>query len=215
MTATQERTERPDAKAQPLRLKARSRRWRAMLLAGALMAAGAALSVVALEQVDQRAPALVAAADLPAGHQVGAEDVQVVEAAGLEGLPTLGEPAQAVGTTVTTPVTEGGLLSEDVLGGEDEQLGSDEATVGLQLEPGRAPSSLRPGAEVTIVLTGEGSDQSVPARVQTLEGLTDEADGGGVAVDLVVESTYAAQVARAAAEDEVSLVHTAQAGEAP
>lgn len=214
MTATQERTQSPGEKA-PLKLKARSRRWRAMLLAGALMAAGAALSVVALEQVDQRAPVLVAATDLPAGHQVTAGDVRVVEAAGLEGLPTLGEPAQAVGTTVTTPVTEGGLLSDDVLGADGEQLGSDEAEVGLQLEPGRAPTSLRPGAEVTVVLTGEGADQSVPARVQALEGLTDEAAGGGHSVDLVVESTYAAQVARAAAEDEVSLVHTAQAGEAP
>lgn len=213
VTATKERTETPDP--QPLRLKARSRTWRAGLLAAALMAAGAALSVVALEQVDQRSPVLVAAEDLPAGHQVGANDVRVVEAAGLEGVSTLGEAQQAVGATLTTPVTEGALVSQEVLGSEGEQLGSDEATVGLQLEPGRVPSSARAGAQVSIVLTGEGADQSIPARVQTLEGLTDEAGGGGVSVDLVVETTYAAQVARAAAAEEVSLVHTAQAGEAP
>lgn len=213
VTATQERTETTDP--QPLRLKARSRTWRSGLLAAALMAAGAALSVVALEQVDQRSPVLVAADDLPAGHQVGADDVRVVDAAGLEGISTLDGAEQAVGTTVTTPVTEGALVSQEVLGNEGEQLGSDEAAVGLQLEPGRVPSSARAGAEVSIVLTGEGADQSIPARVQTLEGLTDEAGGGGASVDLVVESTYAAQVARAAAEDEVSLVHTAQAGEAP
>jgi len=109
VTATKERTETPDP--QPLRLKARSRTWRAGLLAAALMAAGAALSVVALEQVDQRSPVLVAAEDLPAGHQVGANDVRVVEAAGLEGVSTLGEAQPAVGATLTPPVTEGALVS--------------------------------------------------------------------------------------------------------
>lgn len=203
VTAAKERTNQT-SDSPPLRLKARSRKWRAGLLAIALMVAGAALSVVALEQVDQRSPVLVAAEDLPAGHQVGADDVRVVEAAGLEGVSTLDGAEQAVGSTVTTPVTEGALVSQEVLGGEGEQLGSDEAAVGLQLEQGRVPSSARAGAQVSIVLTGEGADQSIPARVQTLEGLTDEAGGGGVSVDLVVETTYAAQVARAAAEDERS-----------
>jgi len=213
-TAVHERTNNGAAQEHsPLRLRARTRRWRMGLLAAVLMVVGASLSVVALDRVDQRSPVLVAATALPAGHQIDAADVRLVEIAGAESIPTLGDIDQVVGATVTTPVADGAVLSEHVLGAEGEHLARDEAVVGVQLPVGRLPSSVRNGAQVTVVLTGEGADQSVPARVQNLESAADEAGGGEVFVDLVVEGTYAAQLARAAAADEVSLVHTAHGGD--
>lgn len=211
-TTAQERTSNSTQERSSLRLRARTRRWRMGLLAAVLMVAGASLSVMALDRVDQRTPVLVAATELPAGHQIEAADVRVVEVAGAESIPTLSDIDQVVGATVTAPVADGAVLSEHVLGGQGEHLSRDEAVVGVQLPAGRIPSSVQNGAQVTVVLTGEGADQSVPARVQNLES-ADEAGGAEVFVDLVVEGTYAAQLARAAAAEEVSLVHTAHGGE--
>ena len=199
-TTAQERTSNSTQERSSLRLRARTRRWRMGLLAAVLMVVGASLSVVAL------------ATELSAGHQIEAADVRVVEVAGAESIPTLSDIDQVVGATVTAPVADGAVLSEHVLGGQGEHLSRDEAVVGVQLPAGRIPSSVQNGAQVTVVVTGEGADQSVPARVQNLES-ADEAGGAEVFVDLVVEGTYAAQLARAATAEEVSLVHTAHGGE--
>ncbi|WDZ92826.1 SAF domain-containing protein [Nocardiopsis sp. HUAS JQ3] len=201
-------------KDDPVRLSGRAtRRWRSAVVAVALMVAGASAVVVALSQVDQRSPVLVAAGDLPAGHVVTAADVRVVELAGAESLPTASDVEQVVGTTLTLAVTEGALLSDAVLGADGEQLASGQATASVQLASGRVPSSVRTGSQVTVVLTGESSDTaSFPAQVQSLTPLTEEV-GGEVHVDLVVDGTYAAQLARAAAEDQVSLVQTPHGGD--
>ncbi|MFE6446885.1 SAF domain-containing protein [Nocardiopsis dassonvillei] len=213
VTTADTRTSGSD-KDEPVRLSGRAtRRWRSAVVAVALMVAGATAVVVALSQVDQRSPVLVAAGDLPAGHVVTAADVRVVELAGAESLPTASDVEQVVGTTLTLAVTEGALLSDAVLGADGEQLASGQATASVQLASGRVPSSVRMGSQVTVVLTGESSDTtSFPAQVQSLTPLTEEV-GGEVHVDLVVDGTYAAQLARAAAEDQVSLVQTPHGGD--
>ncbi|WP_236572288.1 SAF domain-containing protein [Nocardiopsis sp. FR4] len=196
----------------PVRLTGRgTRRWRSLLVAVALMVAGATAVVLALTQVDQRVPVLVAAGDLPAGHVITAADVQVVELAGAERLATVSDIDQAVGATLTLPVSEGALLSDAVLGGDGEQLSSGQAVVSAQLTAGRVPSSVRAGSQVSVTLTGDGADVSFPAQVQNLTPLSGEA-GGDVLVDLVVDGTHAARLARAAAEDHVALVQTPHGG---
>lgn len=193
----------------PVRLSGRgTRRWRSVVVAVALMVAGATAVVVALSQVDQRSPVLVAAEALPAGHVVTAADVRVVELAGAESLSTVSDVEQVVGATLTLPVTEGALLSDAVLGANGQQLASGQATVGVQLAAGQVPSSVRTGSQVAVVLTGQDSGSaSFSAQVQSLTPLTEEV-GGEVLVDLVVEGTHAAQLARAAAEEQLALVQT-------
>jgi hypothetical protein len=177
------------------------------------MVAGATAVVLALGQVDQRAPVLVAAGDLPAGHVVTSADVRVVELAGAEDLPTVSDIDQVVGATLTLPVTEGALLSDAVLEADGEQLDPGQATVGVRLTAGRVPSSVRTGSQVTVVITGgESGTSSFPALVQTLTPLTEEV-GGEVLVDLVVDGPHASQLARAAAEEQVSLVQTPHGGD--
>jgi hypothetical protein len=170
------------------------------------MAAGAAAVVLALGQMDQRVPVVVAAQDLPAGHVITAADLRVVDLAGAEALPVISDVTLAVGATTTLPVTEGAFLSEPVLGSEGEQLSSSEASVGAVLSPGRVPASLGAGGQVSVVLTGDDAGASaVPGRVQDLTPLGDD-PGAEVRVELVVEASQAAAVARAAAEDGIALV---------
>lgn len=187
------------------------RRWRSVLVAVALMAAGATAVVLALGQVDQRVPILVASGDLPAGHRLTAADVRVVEVAGVEGASSVSDVDQAVGATLTVPVVEGAVLAQAALGREGDQLDAGQATVSAQLTAGRVPSSVRAGSQVSVVITDDGGQASFPALVQTLTPLSQE-PGSDVLVDLVVDSAQAAQLARAAAEEQISVVHTPGGG---
>lgn len=204
MVATEPRASRESEPA-PLCLPRTRRRWRSLLLVAALMAAGATAGVLALTQVDQRDSVLVAASDLSAGHQVTAADVRVVNLAGADDLPTISEPAQAVGSVLTMPVAEGGLLAENLLGGEGEHLAENEVAVSTAMEPGRVPSSVGLGSTVSVVITGEDpGDVSYPAQVASLT----VTEAGATLLDLVVDASHAALITRAAAEGEVTLVHT-------
>ncbi|GAA1109907.1 MULTISPECIES: SAF domain-containing protein [Nocardiopsis] len=177
----------------------------------ALMAAGATTGVVALAQVDQRSPVLVAASDLSAGHVLTPEDVRVVELAGAEGLSTVSDPAQVVGSVLALPVAEGGLLSQEIVGADGSQLAANEVAISAQLGPGRVPSSVRTGSQVVVVITGDDEgDISYPAVVQTL---TAAETGNGTLVDLVVDASHATILARAAAEEQIALVHTPSGSE--
>ena len=213
VAATARRTSgKEDKEDQAVRLSGRgARRGRSVVFAVALVVVGASAAVTALSQVDQRVPVLVADADLPAGHQVTAADVQVVELAGADSLPTVSDVEQAVGATLTAPVTDGALLSEELLGADGEHLAEHQAAVGAQLTAGRVPSSVDAGSRVTIVITEDGGDVSHPAEVQTLTPLSAD-ESGEVLVDLVVDASHAAQLARAAAEDQIALVHTSHDG---
>lgn len=197
----------------PLRLSARSpRRWRSVAAALALITIGGGTAMVALAQVDDRIPVLVAAQDLPSGHRLASADVRVVHLAGADGLPTVTSVDQAVGATLTVPLNEGALVAESALGADGDQLAENEAAVGAHLAAGRIPASVRSGARVVVVLTGEdGGDVSYPAMVQSLTPLSEDA-GSEVVVELVLDASHAATVVRAAAEDRIALVHTPNDG---
>lgn len=212
VTATRPRTETMKSSLRLAGSGRGSRRWRSVAVAVALMLAGSSLAVIALTQVDQRVPVLVAAGDLPAGHQVTTADVHVVELAGAGDLPTLSDIEVAVGSTLTVPVREGGVLSPQVLGDAGDQLADHQAAVGAQVAAGRVPSSVEAGTQVVAVITGdEAGEVSYPALVQTVTPLAED-PGGELLVDLVVDSSHAATLTRAAAEGEIALVHTAHAG---
>lgn len=187
------------------------RRWRWAVAAIAAMAVGAAAVLLALDQVDQRAPALVAADDMPAGHVVEADDLQIVQLGGTEVLPTLSEAEVAVGATLTVPVTSGTVLAEEMLGQAGEHLESGQALVAVPLPEAGLPSSLQPASAVTVVMTGEVED-TVAGQVQSVSTAGDE-PGAQASVELVVAAADAARVARAAAEEEITLVQTGPGGD--
>lgn len=212
VTATQPRAETDQG---PLRLSGRvrgTRRWRSAAVAVALVLAGSGLTVLALNQVDQRVPVVVAAGDLPAGHQLTTADVQVVDLAGAGNLPTVSDIELAVGSTLTVPVREGAFLSPGVLGEPGDQLADHQAVVGAQVAAGRVPSSVEAGIQMVVVITGEDDgDVSYPALVQTVTPLSEDASGD-LLLDLVVDSSHAAILTRAAADGEIALVHTPHTG---
>lgn len=202
MVATEPRVERETPA--PLRLPTR-RRWRSLILIITLMITGATAGVVALAQMDQRTSVLVAASDLPAGHQLTAADVRVVDLAGADSLATVSDPAQAVGSVLTLPVAEGGLIAENLLGGTGGHLAEHQVEVSTMVQPGQVPSSVGFGSTVSVVITGdEPGDVSYPAQVTSMS--TTEA--GGTQLDLAVDASHALIVARAAVDGQIALVHT-------
>ncbi|WP_017569867.1 SAF domain-containing protein [Nocardiopsis halotolerans] len=194
----------------PLRLTGGGpRRWRWLALALVLMAVGALGGVTALERLDERQGVLVAAADLPAGHVVSADDLRVARISVSEGVSFVGAERleDTVGRTLTVPVTEGGVLPEEALGTEAAFPERDSAVVGVALRPGRFPASLSAGASVSVVVTAEeGADTGVQAHRAFVRSVEATADDGSVALELLVSSTDAADIASAAAAERVSVV---------
>ncbi|GAA1748694.1 SAF domain-containing protein [Streptomonospora arabica] len=237
MAATAERTEhkKNEAAAPQRLLGAGPRRWRWLALGAALMALGAAAVAAALGQVDQRSGMVAAAQDLPAGHVLAQDDLQVVEIAGGEEVAAIpaGRLGSLVGQTVQTPIGKNALIAPGDVGTGAEHPNADEAVVGASLAGNQVPSSLQAGAQVALVITvsatiddqtPSGEDASagaqgtpappppaepISARVQTV---TPPGEGSGrqaTRVELVVDASDAEVVARAASADALTVVEVA------
>ena len=198
------------------------RRWRGLGFGAALMAVGGLIAATAVGRLDDRQGVLVATGDLPAGHVVAAEDLKVADIGGADGLSVIPDDRleETVGQILNVPVSEGSVLPNTALGPKAAYPGAGEAVVGAALAPGRFPASVRPGAQVSVVISSDsGTDtggaqdgsggQAFGARLQSFE----EAEDGGVAlVELVVDAGDAAQVASAAAAERISVVQVRARG---
>lgn len=187
------------------------RRWRWLVLALVLMIVGALGGVMALERTDDRQGVLVADTDLPAGHVVTADDLKVARISVAQGVSFVGAERleEAVGQTLTVPVTEGGVLAESALGTEAAFPEQDRAVLGLALPPGRFPASIGAGTAVSVVVhPAEGAaDTGVEAyRAHVQSARASAAQEGAVELELVAASADAAAIASAAAAERVSLV---------
>ncbi|GAA3745135.1 hypothetical protein HDA32_005148 [Spinactinospora alkalitolerans] len=234
MAGVADRTDReqPDTGREPVRLLgAGPRRWRWLAAGAGLMVLGALAVVTALGQVDQRSGIVAAARDLPAGHVVGAGDLQVAEIAGGESLAVI--PAAQldvlIGRTVLAPIGEDAPIAEGTLGADADHPGAGEAVVSASLADNRVPESLRSGAYVSLITTGQGEgdgggdsadaeesaaasgpSEVIEARVQTV---TPPGEGGEeTRVELVVDGVDAAEVARAASADALAVVEVSGRG---
>lgn len=188
------------------------RRWRWLGVGLGLMAAGALGAAWVLGQADEREGVVVAASDLPAGHFLTPQDLTVVQIAAGDEVATL--PSQdlqvVVGQTLAVPLGQGALLSEGMLAEVGEYPQADQAVVGAALEPAQFPSSLQPGAHVSVVAAGAGQAEGpVSAQVQSI---TSAEGGGSTLVELAVDRADAEAVARSAASGEVALVRIADGG---
>ncbi|MBB5429924.1 SAF domain-containing protein [Nocardiopsis composta] len=196
------------------------RRWRWLAAGAALMVLGALLAAAAVAQSAQRSGYVAAARDLPAGHILASEDLKVVELAGAESLAVVSAErlGEAVGRRLLTPLSEQTLIPQTALGAAGDYPGEGEAVVGASLAANQYPSSLRAGARVSVIITGQsteggegeqggsaGAPEAVPARVQAITP-PGESAGEAALVELVVDAADAAEVAAAASAGAVSVV---------
>lgn len=151
---------------------------RRRLLAGTAVAAAAGITVQALLPADPAtAPAVSAAADLPAGHLLTSRDLKVIRLPP-EGVPpgALSEAALADGQVLAVPVLGGTVISSTVLVGDGMLTGAPEGTAAVPLRPAdpAAAALLSPGVRVNVVLAPEqgfdsaGDPQILAAGVPVL-----------------------------------------------
>ncbi|GAA1782910.1 SAF domain-containing protein [Streptomonospora arabica] len=219
------------------------RRWRWLGLGLAIMTAGALAGVVAVDRMDERQAVLVAGGDLAAGHVLSAADLEVARISVTSGVSVVGEDRlqEAVGSTLTVPVLEGGVLPSSALGPGADYPAEGKAVVGAVLPPGRFPASLEQGASVSVVLVddssgppasgGSGASGSETAGGSAAGGGAASADAGVTAyparvqsvelsetdgsasVELVVDAAAAAQVSAAASTDQAAVVQVRPRGQ--
>ena len=164
MTTTGARPAAPDSRpttaAPQVRLLGSGpRRWRWLGLGLAIMTAGALAAVAAVEGVDDRQTVLVAGTDLAAGHVLTAADLEVASVSASGGVSVVEEERlnEAVGSALTVPVPEGGVLPAAALGPGADYPADGKAVVGAVLAPGRFPASLENGSAVSVVLVDDSS----------------------------------------------------------
>lgn len=214
MAVTQLRARRPHEEQEHPGVVPPERRRRAPLaVVAVLVAAGAALLFALLwTNAGERQPVLAVVSDVSAGEVVEQPDVAVMRVAAdpqLRLVPA-GEIASVVGQVATSDLPAGSLLTRDQVG-PGPALPAGSAVVGVSLTGGQLPTpTLRAGDRVRVVGTAgpEGLDVASPVAVEgRVFGVERSAElPGTVVVSLEVAEMAAAEVARAAAADRVSLV---------
>jgi len=155
----------------------RRRRPALAALAVLLIVGGAALAGLLALRLDSRTPVLVMAQDVPAGAQITEDVLTTANVAGddLHVVPK-SQINEVLGTYTTTPLTQGQLLETSGLT-QAEPISDDRAQVGISLEAGHAPGSLRSGDLVRLVRIGDGN--SAPTAIATGLILRTDVDTSG------------------------------------
>ncbi|WP_335989891.1 SAF domain-containing protein [Glycomyces sp. MUSA5-2] len=170
------------------------------LIACILAALGSAalFSTVAFTNAEERTEVLIARQAMPAGHMVTDADLDQREVAAADvaalGAMDADRGSAVVGKVVSVPVTEGALITEQVLGDASlPEAGKVTATV--LLADGRWPTALEAGLPVTVMgVNAAGAPWQAGAVALDLavpEG------GGGALVSLSLAATDAAGLAGA------------------
>ena len=181
------------------------RRWRRLQRPVALtLIAGGGLLLWARHNVPQpTVPTAVALADMPIGHVIGADEVEVVA------WPADSRPAAAarstdalVGRRTTSPVRVGEPLTDSRAVGPSTlaDLGPGSVAVALPEEPLSSAGLIRPGDRVDIVGRSQIGSRTL---VSAATVLTVADDAGPI---VAVPATSAAQVVQAAATDSAAVV---------
>lgn len=179
------------------------------IVVGVLLVCGSALAFgVVAQQLSRRAAVVTLARPLERGHVVGPADLAVARVAADPGVPLVpaGRAPDLVGRALAVDLPAGALLTADLLGPADLEIGPESRTVGLSLAPGEYPvPTLAPGDAVTVVDTaGAGTVVADDARV--LDSGPEAEGAATLLVSVVVDVDDAARIAAAAAQGNVRLV---------
>jgi len=181
----------------------RRRRPALAALAVLLIVGGAALAGLLALRLDSRTPVLVLAQDVPAGAQITADLLTTadVSADELQAVPK-SQSSEVIGTYTTSPLVKGQLLETSALT-RAAPIGSDRAQVGIPLEAGRAPASLRSGDLVRLVRVGDGNSPPVPIATALVLSTDVDVSGGSLGRSSQESSSATVLVPTSAADSTV------------
>jgi hypothetical protein len=188
---------------EPLGFRPATRSRTRIALGVILVLAAVAAVLLVFDGVDRRAAVLQVVRDIPAGTQVSAADVRVVE---VGGDPTLalvpaGELDLVVGSYTKVRIVSGGLLAHPMLqSGPLVAPGS--SVVAVSVAPGELPAGLRERSQVLVVMPPVGADVLAPEPVTArVVGLPTEPDQitGSVSVSVEVAAADAVTIASSTA----------------
>lgn len=148
------------------------------ILAVLLIVGGAALAGLLALRLDSRVPVVVLAQDVPAGTQITSANLTTTPVAA-DGLKLIEESQidQVLGTYTTVPLTKGQLLDTASLT-QTAPIGVDRVQVGIPIEAGRAPTTLRSGDLVRLVRVGDGNSQPIPISTGLILSTDVDSSGG-------------------------------------
>lgn len=184
---------------------ARAARWhrRALGITAAVVCLFAVLSAITPPK-PETASVLVATRQLAAGTQLASADVRVV-AMPVAFVPdlALGDPAEAVGRTLTSALTTGSVLTgASTLSGRDPAGGSDERLVPFRVPDAAIVALLQVGDRISVVgatVDGAAIDLAVDVRVAALPAPGGSGSFGGESGALIVVAADPATASRLAA----------------
>lgn len=136
-------------------------------LAFLLGCTGVLLALSALRQPEPHWLALVAARDLPAGHQLAPDDlVQVPVTTAAHPRSAATDRASLVGRSLASDVDEGEVLIERRLAGQGLLAGAPEGHVAItvRVDDFAEVAFLRPGDRVDVLAASRASEVSGPSR---------------------------------------------------
>ena len=171
------------------------------------IAVGALLSMVAVGVVllvfstaDRRVGVLQVVRDLPAGAQVGIDDVRSIELSVDSSLAVVraADIASVVGQYTKVRVIAGGLLAAGLMQ-PGPLVAPGAAVVAVTIPSGELPAGLRERSQVQIVIPVTGDDVAAPPVLGRVVGLPDAPDSvtGQLSISFEVAAIDAVAVASA------------------
>ena len=172
------------------------------------------------QQKSDREEVLAVAHPVPAGTVIAADDLKVVDVAGVTSTISSDDVASVIGSTAAVGLVEGQILTPDMVTSKPLP-GPGERVVGLQLDATRAPTGLRPGDVVVVLAVPPAGDPSSPAELDDPTVLAPQAtvasaevvEGAGTRLALVVPEPVAERVTAYVAAGRVALVQAPIGGD--
>lgn len=171
-----------------------------LLLSLLVVAVFALLAVWWQATTSSRTPVLALANDVVAGEPLSRADLTEVFVN--SDVPINSESPEFVDVFVgVSPITDleaGTIISTDLFR-SSQGLGSDEAIVGLQVDADEAPSTLRQGDAVQVLVSGSGGEPQILSSEAVVEAVVRSTSGAAI-VQLRMSVTDAQQVQLDASE---------------
>ena len=172
------------------------------------------------QQKSDRQEALAVAHPVAAGTVIEADDLKVVEVAGVASTISSEDVDRVVGSTAAVGLVEGQILTPEMVT-STPLPGPGERVVGLQLDATRAPTDLLPGDVVVVLAVPPAGDPSSPAELDDPTVLAPQAtvasaeviEGAGTRLALVVPESVAERVTAYGAAGRVALVQAPIGGD--
>jgi hypothetical protein len=172
------------------------------------------------QQKSDRQEVLVVAHPVPAGAVVTADDLKVVEVAGVDAAIRSSDSESVIGSTAAVGLVEGQILSRDMITA-DPVPGPGQRVIGLQLDATRAPAGLRPGDAVVVLAVPPAGDPSTPDELDDPTVLAPQAtvasitvvEGAGNRITLLLPEPVAERVTAYVAAGRVALVQAPIGGD--